>query len=59
MDNGNPDEQSPLLPTSDSQEEPSLFKIAEDGDDNEWQDEDDQETKSSWYMLLLTIGGFG
>jgi solute carrier family 45 protein 1/2/4 len=59
MENINPDEQSPLLRGSESQEEPSSFKIAEDGDDNVWQGEDDQETKSSWYMLLLTMGGFG
>lgn len=59
MENTNPNEQSPLLRSSESQEEPSPFKIGEDGDDNVWQDEDDQETKSSWYMLLLTLGSFG
>ncbi|KAE9979015.1 hypothetical protein EG328_001144 [Venturia inaequalis] len=59
MENTNPNEQSPLLRSSESQEEPSPFKIGEDGDDNVWQDDDEQETKSSWYMLLLTIGSFG
>jgi hypothetical protein len=52
-------EQSPLLRETDLQDEPSPLKIAQDGDDDEWQDEDSQESKSSWYMLLLTIGGFG
>lgn len=59
MEDTNPNEQSPLLRSSESADEPSPFKIGEDGDDNVWQDEDDQETKSSWYMLLLTIGSFG
>ncbi|QDS70150.1 hypothetical protein FKW77_005863 [Venturia effusa] len=59
MENANSNEQSPLLRSSESHEEPSSFKIGEDDDDNSWQDEDDQETKSSWYMLLLTIGSFG
>jgi solute carrier family 45 protein 1/2/4 len=52
-DDDDVDEQSPLLAAA---EEPDGNpRLSED----DWAMDDEQETKSSWYMFLLTLGGFG
>lgn len=53
-------EQSPLLPPSRTSREISGEDdgISPLGDDSQWIG-DEHEAKSAWYMLLLTLGGFG
>jgi solute carrier family 45 protein 1/2/4 len=56
-----PDEQSPLLHSQSSDGEVSPIKtVSELGSIGEdWEDGSSQETKSAWYMFLLTVAGFG
>ncbi|KAJ9662964.1 hypothetical protein H2201_005841 [Coniosporium apollinis] len=51
-------EQSPLLhPRRPSDE--SYLKDVSPLDDDDWEAEGHEDTKSSWYLLLLTLGGLG
>jgi hypothetical protein len=52
------DEDSPLLKARDSDDEPSPMKIVSDLEDEIWQGEE-RETRSSWYLFLLTLGSLG
>ena len=70
-----PNEQSPLLngrATTDDDEISPLKATASEGDDDDsedfdggiaetddWEDGEAQQTKSVWYMFLLTVAGFG
>jgi hypothetical protein len=51
-------EDSPLLQARDSDDEPSPLKIVADLEDEIWQEEE-KETRSSWYLFLLTLGSLG
>lgn len=51
-------ENSPLLQPRRSEEEEGL-KVISPLSDDDWNAEAEEETKSSWYLLLLTIGGMG
>jgi hypothetical protein len=52
-------EQSPLLtPTQPSSDANGLKVLSPLNDEDDWEG-DEEATKSSWYMLLLTLGGFG
>lgn len=51
-------EQSPLLRPRSSDEEDSGLKVVSPLSDEDWQGGND-ETKSSWYLLLLTLSGLG
>jgi solute carrier family 45 protein 1/2/4 len=62
------DEQSPLLPPLDTLEGGPSSHIKsmsplDDRDDGEAEEDtwmgEEEETRSSWYMFLLTFGGFG
>ncbi|KAK7520905.1 uncharacterized protein IWZ02DRAFT_272525 [Phyllosticta citriasiana] len=51
-------EQSPLLsPTQD--DDNGLKRIPSPLSDDDWNPEAGEDTKSSWYLLLLTLGGLG
>ncbi|KAK7531431.1 uncharacterized protein J3D65DRAFT_653411 [Phyllosticta citribraziliensis] len=51
-------EQSPLLsPTQD--DESGLKRVPSPLSDDDWNPEAGEDTKSSWYLLLLTLGGLG
>lgn len=53
-------EQSPLIMPRRSEEESSLLKVVSPmGSDDDWQLDADEETKSSFYLFLLTLGGLG
>jgi solute carrier family 45, member 1/2/4 len=52
-------EQSPLLRPRSSDEEDSGLKVVSPLSDEGWQGGNDEETKSSWYLLLLTLSGLG
>ena len=52
-------EQSPLLLPRSSNEEDSGLKVISPLSDEDWQEDNDEETKSSWYLLLLTLSGLG
>jgi hypothetical protein len=51
-------EDSPLLKARDSDDEPSPLAIVSDLEDEIWQGEE-RETRSSWYLFLLTLGSLG
>ncbi|ORY17561.1 hypothetical protein BCR34DRAFT_555084 [Clohesyomyces aquaticus] len=51
-------EQSPLLRPRTSEEVESNLKILSPAESDDWE-EASEETKSSWYLLLLTLGGLG
>jgi hypothetical protein len=51
-------EDSPLLEARDSDDEPSPLKIVADIEDEIWHEEE-KETRSSWYLFLLTFGSLG
>ncbi|OCL05932.1 hypothetical protein AOQ84DRAFT_224356 [Glonium stellatum] len=51
-------EQSPLLRPRSSDEEDAGLKVLSPLSDEDWQD-NGEETKSSWYLLLLTLAGLG
>jgi hypothetical protein len=51
-------EQSPLLPPGRALDDDDDKSISPLGDDEDWID-DQHKAKSSWYMFLLTLGGFG
>ena len=53
------DEQSPLLRPRSSDGEDSGLKVVSPLSDEDWQGGNDEETKSSWYLLLLTLSGLG
>ena len=51
-------EQSPLLsPAQD--DENGLKRVPSHLSDDDWNPEAGEDTKSSWYLLLLTLGGLG
>ncbi|KAF2273815.1 uncharacterized protein EI97DRAFT_435736 [Westerdykella ornata] len=52
-------EQSPLLIPTRSGEVEGLGKVVSPLGSDEWNPEADGETKSSWYLFLLTLGGLG
>ncbi|KAK7710936.1 hypothetical protein SLS57_008252 [Botryosphaeria dothidea] len=53
-------ETSPLLSARTSEEgEHGLKAVASPSSDDDWDAEAGEETKSSWYLLLLTLGGGG
>lgn len=52
-------EQSPLLRPRSSDEEDSGLKVVSPLSDEDWQGGNDEEAKSSWYLLLLTLSGLG
>ena len=52
-------EQSPLLRPRSSDEEDSGLKVVSPLSDEDWQGGNDEETRSSWYLLLLTLSGLG
>jgi len=58
-----PNEQSPLLRGSDhdgDEDEDDAFKaISPLTDEDRWVSKEGEESKSSWYMFLLTLGGLG
>jgi hypothetical protein len=51
-------EASPLLHATDSDDEPPSLKISDGDDDDIWQGEE-RETRSSFYLFLLTFGSLG
>jgi solute carrier family 45 protein 1/2/4 len=52
-------EQSPLLRPRVSGEVDDLDKVVSPLGSDDWEPEADVETKSSWYLFLLTLGGLG
>jgi len=55
-------EQSPLLQPRDGDEDDASLKAVSPIDaasDHLWVSREEQQTKSSWYMFLLTLGGLG
>jgi solute carrier family 45 protein 1/2/4 len=52
-------EQSPLLQPRRSEEEDSGLKVVSPLSDDDWQADGEEETKSSWYLMLLTLSGLG
>ncbi|OCK78025.1 hypothetical protein K432DRAFT_418248 [Lepidopterella palustris CBS 459.81] len=52
-------EQSPLLQPRNSDEEESGLKVVSPLGDEDWLGDGEEETKSSWYLLLLTLSGLG
>jgi solute carrier family 45 protein 1/2/4 len=58
-DHSDYNEQSPLLPPARPSEDNDGMKVFSPLDDDSDWEADQEETKSSWYMLLLTFGGFG
>ncbi|KAF2261182.1 hypothetical protein CC78DRAFT_535893 [Lojkania enalia] len=56
-------EQSPLLQPRTSgeglEDHPSLLKVVSPIGSDDWQEDYDEETRSSWYLFLLTLGGLG
>jgi len=58
-----PNEQSPLLrgrdEDPDEDEDDGLKTISPLSDEDQWVSKQGEESKSSWYMFLLTLGGLG
>ncbi|KAF2012721.1 hypothetical protein BU24DRAFT_257875 [Aaosphaeria arxii CBS 175.79] len=52
-------EQSPLIQPRRSGEGDALLKVDSPDGLDDWQEEADEETKSSWYLFLLTLSGLG
>jgi solute carrier family 45 protein 1/2/4 len=52
-------EQSPLLPAAQPSGDNDRLKVLSPLDDDSDWDAEQEESKSSWFMLLLTLGGFG
>ena len=54
-------EQSPLIRprTSNEVDVDELYKVVSPIESDDWQGDADEETKSSWYLFLLTLGGLG
>lgn len=53
-------EQSPLMRPRRSEDTDELHKVISPGDSEDWQGDFDQdETKSSFFLFLLTLGGLG
>lgn len=52
-------EQSPLIGPRRSSEVDGVYKVVSPLGSDDWQGDADEETKSSWYLFLLTLGGLG
>jgi len=52
-------EQSPLIRPRTSEEVDSLYKVVSPVESDDWQGDDEEETKSSFFLFLLTLGGLG
>lgn len=52
-------EQSPLIRPRTSQEADSLLKVVSPVGSDDWEGDPDDETKSSFFLFLLTICGLG
>lgn len=54
-----PNEQSPLLQGREDNEDDGLKAISSLDDEDHWVSREGEQTRSSWYMFLLTLGGLG